>query len=88
MNEKTNCRLPFSVFESSRLEVRRMPEVRIGNDAKMRLGAGRACNTGSCCVGAGTDRNGRMPQIIHHGGKHRLGGGVSGAEVAPTRTSN
>ena len=42
MNEKTNCRLPFPVFKPSRLEVRRMPEVRIGNDAKMRLGAGRA----------------------------------------------
>jgi hypothetical protein len=88
MNEKTNCRLPFPVFKPSRLEVRRMPEVRIGNDAKMRLGAGRARDTGSCCVGAGGDLNGRMPEIIHHGGKHRLGRGVPGTEVAPIRTSN
>ena len=51
-NEKTPSRLPFSVFQPGRLEVRRVPEVRPGDHAAVRM-AGVRQTTGRAAAGVG-----------------------------------
>jgi hypothetical protein len=51
---KTNCRLPLSTFQRSRMEVRRLPEIRAGTQTKMRLAAGGSRSTGTNRMGQET----------------------------------
>jgi hypothetical protein len=49
-----------------------MPEIRIANYKKMRLGVDRAAGRSSRCLGERTGFNGRVPEVAYHRAEHRL----------------
>jgi len=74
--EKTDRRIPFSEWESGRVEMRAMQTAGVGGDAAVRVHCGGATRGAESGVGAGAGCDGRVSAVLGDAGKCGVGGVV------------